>query len=86
MTEAVHRFFYDNVLDDQQHRWTPQKRKAFKKADTLLSNLWCENPDWRAIIQKAANRYTQGSRIITSIHVNNKPSKRMNVTMNLKIA
>lgn len=73
--EAVHRFYYDNVLDDNKHRWPEEKRVAFTESELLISNLWNLVPDWRKILVEYPERYGKNHQEANSGHINNKPSE-----------
>lgn len=62
ITEAVHRYYYDNITKDRE--------KALSVGN-LLTSLWCQNPNWRHVIAKYGKRYNPAD--TNAISIDSKP-------------
>lgn len=52
--EAVHRFYYDRICSDKKQDKIDLEETC---ASDVLSTLWCLQPNWRYVLEKAAKRY-----------------------------
>lgn len=80
ITESVHRFYYDRILD----KYT-DKVLLNEEIGNVLSNLWNLQPDWRHVIKKHFERYEDAGKV-TAVPLVNKPSKilpPLNISLSL---
>lgn len=76
ITEAVHRYYWDNVLDKRRNV------EAVKFASDLLTNLWCLHPNWRLTLRQKADSYKEAE--TTNLEVSGNPSKTITVSLNTR--
>lgn len=65
VTEAVHRYYYDRVLD-------PRERKNLGEVGHVLGNLWNLQPDWRHVLKTSFERYEDAGPVV-DVPLINKP-------------
>ena len=82
ITEAVHRFYMDNVMLEREGR-----NSVITDTDcaNVLSTLWNLQPNWRYIIQKAGKRYTPDAPNTDSVSIYGKPKQPTTLTLNIEI-
>lgn len=84
ITEAVHRYYHDRVLDDTKKRWNKDQKDAFELSAHLLSNLWNLNPGWRFTLLNAPKRY-QADVNTNSVSIYGKPKEIKELMLQIQI-
>lgn len=81
ITEAVHRYYYDNVIDKSKDR----DKENLQLASDLLSKLWNLYPNWRHILKEKSERYF-GDNDTNAVTIWGKPAKELFIEFKLIIS